>query len=81
MQPYYPFTLSFKGGIGRHAQGKLLNTPGSQCAWPQKASKIVLDLITNAESNAEVSACSDRSRTTHRPFHCPKWNGNHVGRN
>lgn len=48
---------SFKGGIGRHAQGKLLNTPGSQCAWPQKASKIVLDLITNAESNAEVRTC------------------------
>ncbi len=48
---------SFKGGVGRHAQAKLLNTPGSQCAWPQKASKIVLDLITNAESNAEVSRC------------------------
>lgn len=30
--------------------------PGSQAAWPQKASKIVLDLLTNAESNAEVRA-------------------------
>lgn len=48
-----PFTR-FKGGIGRHAQGKLLSVPGSQCAWPQKATKIVLDMLTNAESNAEV---------------------------
>lgn len=52
------YAHSFKGGIGRHAQGKLLSTPGSQCAWPQKASKIVLDLITNAESNAEVRRVS-----------------------
>jgi large subunit ribosomal protein L17e len=44
----------FKGGVGRHAQAKHFKTPGDQCAWPQKASKIVLDLLTNAESNAEV---------------------------
>lgn len=56
---------SFKGGIGRHAQAKLLNTPGSQACWPQKASKIVLDLLTNAESNAEVRQSPPTRSTTH----------------
>ncbi len=48
-----PFTR-FTQGVGRHAQAKLLSVPGSQCAWPQKATKVVLDMLTNAESNAEV---------------------------
>lgn len=55
-----PFTR-FKGGVGRHAQAKLLSVPGSQCAWPQKASKMVLDLLTNAESNAEVKGMDTES--------------------
>ena len=48
-----PFT-KFTGGCGRHAQGKLLNAPGDKCKWPQKATKIILDLLKNAEANAEV---------------------------
>ncbi|CAM9708200.1 unnamed protein product [Choristocarpus tenellus] len=28
-------------------------SPGSKCRWPQKATRIVLDLVNNAESNAE----------------------------
>ena len=48
-----PFT-KFTGGIGRHAQGKLRNTPGDKVRWPQKATKIVLDLVKNAEANAEM---------------------------
>lgn len=30
-------------------------SPGSKCRWPQKATRIVLDLVKNAESNAEVN--------------------------
>ena len=48
-----PFTM-FTGGIGRHAQLKQLKTPGSKGRWPQKASKIILDLLKNAEANAEM---------------------------
>ena len=44
----------FTGGCGRHAQGKLRNAAGSKCRWPQKATKIVLDLLKNAEANAEM---------------------------
>merc|ERR1719231_1427400 len=48
-----PFT-KFTGGCGRHAQGKLRNAPGDKVRWPQKATKIVLDLVKNAEANAEM---------------------------
>ena len=44
----------FTGGIGRHAQGKMRKAPGSKCRWPQKATRIVLDLLKNAEANAEM---------------------------
>ncbi|CAN0075820.1 unnamed protein product, partial [Phaeothamnion confervicola] len=58
-----PFTM-FTGGIGRHAQakvpigkrvdGKGRRAPGDKCAWPQKATRIILNLVKNAESNAEM---------------------------
>lgn len=34
-------------------------SPGSKCRWPQKATRIVLDLVRNAESNAEVYTSGD----------------------
>mmetsp|Transcript_30145 Transcript_30145/g.39709 ORF Transcript_30145/g.39709 Transcript_30145/m.39709 type:complete len:191 (-) Transcript_30145:197-769(-) len=46
----------FTGGVGRHAQGKLRKAPGDKCRWPQKATKIVLDLVKNAEANAEMNS-------------------------
>ncbi|KAH8046735.1 hypothetical protein JL722_13479 [Aureococcus anophagefferens] len=44
----------FTGGCGRHAQGKLQKAAGDKVRWPQKATKIVLDLLKNAEANAEM---------------------------
>jgi len=44
----------YTGGISRHAQGKLRKAPGDKCCWPQKATKIILDLLKNAEANAEM---------------------------
>ena len=46
------------GGVGRHAQAKAFNTSGSLGAWPKKSATIVLDLLKNAESNAEVKVNS-----------------------
>jgi len=43
----------YMGGCGRHAQGKLYNAPGDQVGWPIKATKYFLDLLKNAEANAE----------------------------
>jgi large subunit ribosomal protein L17e len=44
----------FTGGVGRHAQGKLVKAPGDKVRWPQKATKIVLNLLKNAMANAET---------------------------
>lgn len=41
------------GGIGRHAQGKVHKW--AQSRWPEKSCKFLLDLLKNAESNAEVN--------------------------
>merc|ERR1711944_228408 len=41
----------FMGGIGRHAQAKVHGT--SQGRWPKKSCEFLLDLLKNAESNAE----------------------------
>jgi len=41
----------YRGGIGRTAQAKAFKM--SQGRWPVKSAKILLDLLKNAESNAE----------------------------
>merc|ERR1712019_311450 len=44
----------FNGGVGRHAMAK--QTKGqTQCRWPEKSCRFLLDLLQNAESNAEAS--------------------------
>jgi large subunit ribosomal protein L17e len=43
----------FNGGVGRTAQAKPFKT--TQARWPVKSVKFVVDLLKNAESNAEVS--------------------------
>jgi len=45
-----PF-LRHNGGPGRHAQAKQFGT--SQCRWPEKSCRFLLDLLQNAQSNAE----------------------------
>merc|ERR1712156_1059629 len=39
------------GGIGRHAQAKVHGT--SQGRWPKKSAEFLIQLLKNAESNAE----------------------------
>jgi large subunit ribosomal protein L17e len=42
----------FNGGVGRKAQGKNVNAV--QARWPKKSCEFLLNLLKNAESNAEV---------------------------
>ena len=42
----------FNGGVGRTAQAKEFGA--TQGRWPVKSVKFILDLLKNAESNAEV---------------------------
>jgi len=45
----------YDGGVGRKAQGKLHKHHGSrQARFPEKSCKFILNLLKNAESNAEV---------------------------
>ncbi|CAN0896143.1 60S ribosomal protein L17-1, partial [Linum grandiflorum] len=44
----------FCRGVGRTAQAKNAGHPNGQARWPAKSAKFVLDLLKNAESNAEV---------------------------
>jgi len=60
-----PFT-KYTGGIGRHSYAKVTNTPGDKVAWPQKATKTFLDLLTNIQSNAESKGLDmDKVKITH----------------
>ncbi|MCH84130.1 60S ribosomal protein L17-2-like, partial [Trifolium medium] len=45
----------FCRGVGRTAQAKNRHSNG-QGRWPAKSAKFILDLLKNAESNAEVKA-------------------------
>merc|ERR1712039_1874 len=42
----------FMGGVGRHAQAKVHGT--AQGRWPMKSAEFLLQLLKNAESNADV---------------------------
>jgi ribosomal protein uL22 len=43
-------------GVGRTAQAKN-RQPNGQGRWPAKSARFILDLLKNAESNAEVYFC------------------------
>lgn len=44
----------FCGGVGRTAQAKNEGSTNGQGRWPVKSVEILLNLLKNAESNAEV---------------------------
>ena len=48
-----PF-LRFNGGVGRTAQAKNEGNKIGQGRWPKKSCQYVLDLLKNAEANAEM---------------------------
>ncbi|PON82840.1 Ribosomal protein, partial [Trema orientale] len=45
----------FCGGVGRTAQPKNRHSNGQGC-WPVESARFILDLLKNAESNAEVKS-------------------------
>ena len=59
----------FAKGVGRKAQVKDNGGTDGRGRWPQKSCKFLLDLLTNAESNAEVG------RTIIRGARCPRAEG------
>ncbi|XP_062195925.1 large ribosomal subunit protein uL22-like isoform X2 [Phragmites australis] len=53
------------GGVGRTAQAKNRHSNG-QGRWPVKSARFILDLLKNAESNAEVNQAQKQRRRTYR---------------
>jgi large subunit ribosomal protein L17e len=51
----------FCGGVGRTAQAKNENHPLGQGRWPKKSAEFLLNLLKNAESNAEVKGLDTSS--------------------
>lgn len=52
------------GGAGRHAQATAHGT--SQCGWPRKSAQFLLDLLENAQANAEKKSLDlDALQITH----------------
>merc|ERR1712098_224265 len=44
----------FCGGVGRTSQAKNAGSTNGQARWPKKSAEFVLNLLANAEANAEV---------------------------
>merc|ERR1712138_91176 len=44
------------GGVGRTAQAKNAGSTNGQARWPKKAAEFVLNLLSNAEANAELKS-------------------------
>jgi large subunit ribosomal protein L17e len=49
----------FNGGIGRNAQAKNEGQASGAGRWPVKSVEFILNLLKNAESNAEVNSAAD----------------------
>merc|ERR1711981_1338558 len=46
----------FCGGVGRTSQAKNAGSTNGQARWPKKSAQFVLNLLNNAEANAELKS-------------------------
>merc|ERR1712144_138843 len=46
----------FCGGVGRTSQAKNAGSTNGQARWPKKSAEFVLNLLANAEANAELKS-------------------------
>merc|ERR1712093_528390 len=46
----------FCGGVGRTSQAKNAGSTNGQARWPKKSAEYVLNLLSNAEANAEMKS-------------------------
>ncbi len=70
----------YSGNVGRTAQAKNEGAPAGQARWPAKSCEFLLNLLKNAESNAEVQAecaCA-RSEMGGMQYWLQRGNGRHL---
>merc|ERR1712164_29436 len=54
------------GGVGRTAQAKNAGSTNGQARWPKKSAEFVLNLLSNAEANAELKSLEmDKLKISH----------------
>merc|ERR1712146_883601 len=46
----------YGGGVGRTSQAKKAGSTNGQARWPKKSAEFVLNLLSNAEANAELES-------------------------
>jgi len=46
----------YNGGLSRKAQGKVFPCHNGQSAWPKKSAQFLLNILQNAEANAEAKS-------------------------
>jgi large subunit ribosomal protein L17e len=68
--PFHRFT----GCIGRKAQAKNEGSTTRQGRWPVKSCEFLLNLLKNAESNAEVSSSACTASSSRCELHVMSWN-------
>lgn len=68
----------YSGNVGRTGQAKNEGAPAGQARWPAKSAEFLLNLLKNAESNAEVRVgwdgmgwvCQMQAHTRAQPVCC-----------
>ena len=68
----------FCGGVGRTAQAKNEGSTNGQGRWPKKSAEMLLGILKNAESNAEVRYSSISLSAPSGIFY--RWSGTVGGR-
>ena len=68
----------FCGGVGRTAQAKNEGSTNGQGRWPKKSAEMLLGILKNAESNAEVRYSSLSLSAPSGNFY--RWSGTVGGR-
>merc|ERR1712091_773151 len=54
------------GGVGRTSQAKNAGSTNGQARWPKKSAKFMLNLLSNAEANAELKSLDmDKLKISH----------------
>lgn len=56
----------YSGNVGRTGQAKNEGAPAGQARWPAKSAEFLLNLLKNAESNAEVNYSAQQSASPTR---------------
>merc|ERR1712006_49886 len=69
----------FCGGVGRTSQAKNAGATNGQARWPKKSAEFMLNLLSNAEANAELKSLeTDKLFISHSGQQGPAAASSHI---